>query len=185
MISIETERNLIGIPIEGSITGIGERRTQQLPIEDLQPLLQAVNDDPGIHSFGWRQYTPYYNDGEQCVFSVGNAWFLAQEDVWDAEDRALRAEDYYRWEEEHSFSGRRGFAEKYSESTYDEAKRRYLAWETPNPRFDKERSDRCQALAETLWSGQFDLALLAKFGDHAIVTIINRDKITVEFYEHE
>lgn len=184
MSSIEAERNLIGIPIEGSITGIGERRVQQLPIEDLLPLLRAVHADPGIHSFGWRQYTPYYNDGEQCVFSVGNVWFLTPDDAENPEDQKLREEDYYAWEEEHSYAGKYGFASTVREQIYNEATRRYVTKEHDNPRFDRERLERCQDFAEALWSDQFDLALLAKFGDHAIVTI-NKDKITVEFYEHE
>jgi hypothetical protein len=27
---------------------------------------------PGLDSFGWRQYTPYFNDGDECVFGVSN-----------------------------------------------------------------------------------------------------------------
>lgn len=184
MTTIEAERNLIGIPIEGSITGIGERRVQQLPIEDLMPLLKDVHQDPGIHSFGWRQYTPYYNDGEQCVFSVGNVWFLTPGDAVDPEDRRRREEDYYAWEEEHSYAGKYGFAPTVHEQIYNEVTRRYVTKEYDNPRYDEARLERCQVLAEALWSDQYDLALLAKFGDHAIVTI-NKDKITVEFYEHE
>jgi hypothetical protein len=26
--------------------------------------------NPGIQSFGWKQYTPYFNDGDECVFGV-------------------------------------------------------------------------------------------------------------------
>lgn len=183
MSSIEDERNLIGIPIEGSITGIGDRRVQQLPIEDLLPLLKAVHDDPGVHSFGWRQYTPYFNDGEQCVFSVGNVWFMTPDDAVDQEDVAFRQDDYYGWEEEHSYSGKKGFAEKVTIWEYPQPGRG-VKMEVDNPRWDPERLERCRAFADALWSDQFDLALLAKFGDHAIITI-DKDKITVEFYEHE
>lgn len=28
------------------------------------------NDFPDLVSFSWRQYTPYFNDGDECVFSV-------------------------------------------------------------------------------------------------------------------
>lgn len=178
---VEAERNLIGIPIEGSITGIGERRVQQLPIEDLQPLLAAVHQDPSIESFGWRQYTPYYNDGEQCVFGVGNVWFLTYKDLQNPEDRKLREESYYTWEEAHTYTQ---FAPETREQTYNEELRRWTTRTFPNPNQDQGCYDRCSALAEALWSDQFDVALLAKFGDHAIVTI-HLDKITVEFYEHE
>lgn len=29
-----------------------------------------------LESFGWNQYTPYYNDGEECVFSVNTDYPL-------------------------------------------------------------------------------------------------------------
>lgn len=28
------------------------------------------NDNPRIHALRWRQYTPYFNDGEACTFGV-------------------------------------------------------------------------------------------------------------------
>lgn len=183
MTSIEAERNLIGIPIEGSITGIGAARVQQLPIEDLQPLLQAVHDDPGIVAFGWRQFTPYYIDGEQCVFSVGNVWFLTPEDAGDVEDQEVREEDYYTWEEWHGYHGKKGFSETVDVWNRPQGERPWKG-EVRNPRYDQARFERCEAFAQAVWSNRFDLALLAKFGDHAIVTI-NQDKITVEFYDHE
>jgi hypothetical protein len=181
--TIEDERNLIGIPIEGSITGVGERRVQQLPIEDLLPFLKAIHDDPGIESFGWRQYTPYFNDGEQCVFGVGNVWFLTPEDAVDEEDQKLRADDYHTWEEEHGYTARKGFARQVDIWTYPETGRPWKKAQD-NPRWDQRRYERCEVFCELLYSDHFDLALLAKFGDHAIVTI-NKDKITVEYYEHE
>jgi hypothetical protein len=181
--TIEAERNLIGIPIEGSITGMGDRRVQQLPIEDLQPLLQAVHSDPGIHSFGWRQYTPYFNDGEPCVFSTGNVWFLTPDDAEDPEDQEARVNDYYAWEEEHSYCGSKGFAESFDVWTYPETGRPWKT-EVDNPDYDRDRFERCETLAQALYSDRFDVALLAKFGDHAIVTV-TKDKITVEFYEHD
>jgi hypothetical protein len=49
-------RSFLGIPVEGDITA-GSTRVDQKPIEELQPLLQAVLDDPTIVEFGWRQGT--------------------------------------------------------------------------------------------------------------------------------
>jgi hypothetical protein len=177
-------RNLLGIPIEGSITGIGERRVRQLPIEELRPMLQAVLHDPDIHSFGWRQYTPYFNDGEPCVFSVDNVWYLTVGDAEDEADHKQWAESYYTWEQEHGYAGSRGFAEVIVENVYSDEDRRWVRRERPNPRYDQARFERCEALSQALYSDKFDLALLSAFGDHAIVTI-NKNKITVEYYEHE
>src|SRR5689334_3768923 len=29
---------------------------------------------PAMESFGWTQYTPYFNDGEECVFSANTEY---------------------------------------------------------------------------------------------------------------
>lgn len=82
--------------------------------EELQPLLSALeeyqekikNDGLGIlrQSFmtffekyplitelSWRQYTPYFNDGEACVFSVHT---YSIEFKLDGEEERLNVDDY-------------------------------------------------------------------------------------------
>lgn len=56
----------------------------------LQPaLLDVFNKHPEIVAFGWTQYTPYFNDGDTCEFSVGDLYVtkdaeVAEEDsLWD------------------------------------------------------------------------------------------------------
>jgi hypothetical protein len=80
--------NFLGIPIDGDITR-GDKRVPQRPLSELEPLIRAVLDDPTMHSFGWTQYTPYFNDGEPCVFGVNEPWFRTVEDVEKA-DRSAR-----------------------------------------------------------------------------------------------
>lgn len=36
---------------------------------------------PEIHSFHWHQYTPYFNDGEPCTFSVHDVFMVLERDV--------------------------------------------------------------------------------------------------------
>lgn len=44
----------------------------------------------GLNSIGWTQYTPYFNDGDPCVFLVNNErLYINGVNPWDAED-----EDY-------------------------------------------------------------------------------------------
>lgn len=38
---------------------------------------------PTVESFSWRQYTPYFNDGDECVFSVHSYPEINGEDVSD------------------------------------------------------------------------------------------------------
>jgi hypothetical protein len=72
--------NFLGMPVEGAITR-GEERADQRPLSELEPLFQALLGDPEIHDFGWTQYTPYFNDGEVCVFSAGGFWVRTVTDV--------------------------------------------------------------------------------------------------------
>lgn len=36
---------------------------------------QMFDACPNIEAVGWEQYTPYFNDGEECVFSVCDRYF--------------------------------------------------------------------------------------------------------------
>lgn len=50
--------------------------------------------DPRIEAVGWRQYTPYFNDGDPCKFSIdGDLWFKIRS-LEDSTD-LLRVHQYY------------------------------------------------------------------------------------------
>lgn len=169
-------RTFLGIPVDGDITR-GETRVEQRPIEELQPILQAVLNDPTVIEFGWRQYTPYFNDGEPCTFSVSGLWvrttdLAAADDEEQDDDEA----DPYRLEMwGHPTMGKRASTWNEQTRTYDKG-----AYEGP----DKARFDRCQALEHAIEGGAFENVLLDAFGDHARVTV-RRDGIQVDSYEHE
>jgi hypothetical protein len=160
--------NFLGIPINGDITSVN--RVEQRPIEELAPVMQAVLDDPTIAAFGWVQYTPYFNDGDPCEFTVHTCWVRTVDDDPDASDR---------WDLEvgsnHPTLGGRGY--RYNRETGE-----YV--DTPYDGPDEARYDRCKALAKAIEGGEFENVLLENFGDHAEVTV-TRSGITVEFYEHD
>jgi len=57
--------------------------------EFLKELKKLAKDAEGLEAIRWRQYTPYFNDGEACTFSVTDASFKlagASEDAGDYED---------------------------------------------------------------------------------------------------
>lgn len=156
--------NFLGIPIEGHINHASARSAQR-PLSELEPLLRAVLVDLAVVEFGWAQYTPYFNDGEPCVFSVGELWFRTTADSdTDSEELylsfhpGLRAE---RWDNE---SRRMVPVERDPETV--------------------ARYDRCKALADAIGSGAFDDVLLEAFGDHAEVTV-RRTGIVVDTYDHD
>jgi len=160
-----TTRNFLGIPVDGDITR-AEPRTRQRPLEDFSPLLQAVLDDPLVTEFGWRQFTPYFNDGDPCVFGAGSVWVRTCDDGEDADRDALDVE-YHA-----TLSPRRWNAKAVRYEDIERAPEKAALYV------------HCEALADAVESGAFDEVLLEAFGDHADITV-KRDGITVEFYEHD
>ena len=61
----------------------------------LQELKGFFAKYPDIKAVGWTQYTPYFNDGDACVFRVGEACFCTKEITEEAasEDGASFSEN--------------------------------------------------------------------------------------------
>lgn len=120
---------------------------------------------PEIKSFSWNQYTPYFNDGDTCVFSANTDYIKVNgEHVDDCE-----------WYNEKTVT---------NWGTYNREKKVYEGRvEVPNPKFNKSLSDATDMITEFL--GQFDDNFYSsRFGDHAEVTV-TADGIETEDYEHE
>lgn len=166
-----TQQNFLGIPVQGDITR-GETRAEQKPIEELQPILQAVLDDPTIVEFGWRQYTPYFNDGEPCTFNIHGTW--ARTDA----DRDADEDELEMWG--HRSLGKTTGGEWVDDPETGRRKKVGARYEGP----DQARYERVKALEAAVEGGEFYDVLLDAFGDHACVTV-RRDGIEVEFYEHD
>lgn len=168
-----TDKNFLGMPVSGDITE-DSTRTDQKPIEELAPLFQALLDDPTIVEFGWRQYTPYFNDGEPCEFSVHGLWVRTTSEV-ETENEHFGVHDLFV--DYHLSLGRYMY-----DYVGEGSERRYtrVGYEGP----DEARFDQCQELRRALESGAFDAVLLKTFGDHAMITVRSAG-IEVEFYEHD
>lgn len=173
----DTRTNFLGIPVEGDINR-GSGRTEQRPLSELEPLLRAVIDDDGISDFGWTQYTPYFNDGDPCIFGVGEPWFRTPADVTPRSDDDEDDEDEDGPDEMYQFelhghptlAAEHWDGERYVKVERDEAT---LA-----------RYARCKALSAAIGSGAFDDVLLDAFGDHANVRVRSTG-ITVDEYSHD
>lgn len=150
-----------GVPIEGDITP-GHMSAPQLPDEDLGAMIQAIFSHEDVEGIRWYQCTPYFNDGDACVFRSFGAYVR----IADQFPRGGDYEDGYlsRWDNQ--LAGGKDY-------------------EIPalqHPRHPV--ADSVAALDEALTAGSFDHFLLKTFGDHATVTM-TRDKVEVEFYEHD
>ncbi|MBT2449446.1 hypothetical protein J7F03_20610 [Streptomyces sp. ISL-43] len=159
--------------MQGDITQ-GASRVEQKPIEEFQPILQAVLDDAVVVEFGWRQYTPYFNDGEPCEFSVYGSWVRTEADT-DVED-----EYELDLDGDHPSLGRvEGI---WGPDPERPGREKRIGEKFTGP--DRARYDRCQALRGAVECGQFEHVLLEAFGDHAAVTV-RRHGIEVDFYDHD
>ena len=178
--SIDTEkRNFLGIPVEGEINHGGHHVVEQKTKEDLAELLNPILSNPLFKSVGWVQYTPYFNDGDPCVFSVNEPYFVCVGEDVNEED-----EDYDPWEfkenhgvewGEHPVLGKEG--SHYDRGVGQWVKEPYEGEHEPEFRLAKAFSDAIQ-------SGAFDNVLLDAFGDHADITV-KPTGITVEYYSHD
>jgi hypothetical protein len=170
----KTWTNFLGIPVEGEIDK-GSKRTPQRPIEELEPLIRAVLDDPTMKAFGWQQYTPYFNDGDPCTFSVNSPWFLTVADP-DPDD----VEDFYTYEVDYGSHPSLGERDNRYEGSYSDRKLVSSVYTGP----DEARYDRVRALSAAINGGAFEDVLLEAFGDHAEVRVTAQG-ITVDTYSHD
>lgn len=178
--------SFLGIPVDGDITR-GDKRVPQKPLSELEPLMRAVLADDFIDSFGWRQYTPYFNDGEPCVFSVGDPWFRTTEDV-TRKTAGSDDEDEDDYEDDDSFSVSYGEHPTLGKQDY--------TWDNPRDWENRRKVYGpynggyqqsymvCAALSDAINSGAFEDVLLEAFGDHASVKV-TASGITVDSYEHD
>ena len=160
-----TENTLAGRPIKGEISRYSERTSvEQWDESKFLELLDQALDCKDVEAVKWRQYTPYFNDGEACYFSV---YGVSVKPV-DGDDEAGDYED--------------GFLDSWEtrpESRYDHNKREYIFLEEPS-----ELYKAFSPFSSAVEGGHFDNLLNQAFGDPAEVTA-TRDGFEVEFYDHD
>lgn len=116
---------------------------------------QVFEKHPILESFGWRQYTPYFNDGEECTFSA-------------------HIDDPYVNEQEEYDDGSR-------ETIYQKVEGEYK--DIPNPDYKPEIAAARKDVVEFLKN--IDESVLREmFGDHKMITV-KRESVEVEEYEHD
>ena len=163
----------MNLPIEGDITPSGRDDKPQRPLEEFQPIMAAALAQPGVTEIGWRQYTPYFNDGEPCVFSIYGMGSLTVDGVEIDEPGFPPYGD-----EEKSVLGERPIS---WQGAWPNRTKVLGTYTGPNA----ERYDALEALDTALGGGEFNRVLLNLFGDHAEVRVVPGEAIHVEFYEHD
>lgn len=164
------QKTFAGLPIVGYGESPHHASVPQQPIEELEPFLRAVYERDDVEAIRWEQYTPYFNDGEPCYFTVYEPSIKlvgASEDEGDWEDGFV---------ESYSSVLRGGTrVERDADGKWVEVNRGAPA----HPVYEDFRE-----LSKKLGSGAFDDALAKLFGDHAQVTV-TKTGISVDDYSHD
>jgi hypothetical protein len=74
----ETETTFFGIPVKGEHPGYyTERRSvPQKSAAELKATIDAIFATGIVDAIVWHQYTPYFNDGDPCVFHMSLNGFV-------------------------------------------------------------------------------------------------------------
>jgi hypothetical protein len=154
-----------------------QRELQRQFQEQAQALFKETtaeffNLNPGIGAVVWTQYSPFWNDGEECVFSVNTPTFTNAtgndlNDVtgwgeYDGDNDDIWAVDNLPYV---LTSGR---------DYYETNKQKILA----GPAVDVES---CKLFSDLIQSSEFENVMLAMFDNHVKV-IATRDGFDVEEY---
>lgn len=151
----------LGVPVNGEITYYAKRTVEQHDPRILLNMLDELVALPHVEAVRWEQYTPYFNDGEACVFNV--YYVAVRLDVSDGEflhDMDLR-----------TLGEGASWKERFDNAVYE-----YEGVDTT------DIYSMLVALNDEV--DHHDQILLEKFGDPAQVTY-DGEAFNVEFYEHD
>ena len=138
-------------------------------------LREAVKDIfeeyPHVESLGWNQYTPYFNDGDECVFCIDTDYIILNGvDDFDDEATPFRKEIIKKYDlpEDTYF---------YSFTKQTPAHEEYLKLIAHLIEPRKQMREILKAVGDDI--------LKNIFGDHVTVTIHRDGRVITEDYEHD
>ena len=138
-----------------------------------ETMKEFFDKNPGITALKWSQYTPYFNDGDECVFSVNDVYFTnAPAD--DLENVTVWGE--YEGEDESVWVAS-NITHTLSSKYYEDEAARILAAGGVD-------EDSCNLIDKMISSNEMEDIMKEMFGDHVQV-IATRDGFEVTDYEHD
>lgn len=186
--------NFLGIPVHGDIVSSTDRKDQR-PFEELQAELRALLEFESFTALRWRQYTPYFNDGDACVFQIYGVGLRVADlddgmEVGDYGDGFADIPSTYvsSYSSEETQQLIRSVVGERHRRVYDHVN---SVWTVPDSDdgWKHEPNDpdmviQAEKVAQMIQGGHYYDGLLKAFGDHATVTLA-ADKIDVTFYQHD
>ena len=145
-------------------------------------LKKFFEETPEIKIVQWAQYTPYFNDGDACKFSVGELnFFKDKEDMNECEEPYEY--NYYWPPSDHSFKAAKNPNNRY----YESCKKEIDNWNNLIETIGHERIDQinknCNSLKK-MFRMIGDENFLVMFGDHVEITA-TADGFSVDEYSHD
>lgn len=130
---------------------------------------------PMIKAIVWNQYTPYFNDGEECVFGVNDVYFITGNDKFDIDNYDLRDLSWgiIDFDADDEIADE---AEFFETATWRNAHKETLA------KYGQEAFNAVKAMSNIISENE-DI-MRAVFGDHTLVALLPDRTITEEF-EHD
>jgi len=166
---------LLDRPINGDRSWYSERsQSEQWDESRFLADLDRLLDTPGVEAVRWTQYTPYFNDGDACVFHTGEV-YVKVKGLYDEKD--LEDEDEYYEDESNVW---RGNYQLYEYATEGDWRSEHVY--NINGVDTSEVAAALDAFANNL--EHYEIVVLKHFGDPAKVTATKLG-FDVEFYEHD
>jgi hypothetical protein len=128
---------------------------------DFAPMFKELFDKSNgkIESFGWVQYTPYFNDGDECNFGVNCDYpYINGQSIDEIDSLDWRIEYFLKKD------GR------YAEHKTDE-------WDIELFKIVEEFKDVINSIDDEF--------LKDLFGDHVLVTVHSDGSVTISEYDHD
>jgi hypothetical protein len=135
---------------------------------------EFFDGNPGVKAVIWSQYTPYWNDGAECIFSVNDPSFTnaTGDQLHDITYGEYEGDDEGIW-----------VCESWGlDSTSDWGKE--IKNEITAKSDDIIDFGSCVSFAKMIQSGAMSDVMLAMFGNHVRI-IVTRDGFDIQNYEHE
>jgi hypothetical protein len=139
------------------------KKVQELARESLMGIfVEFWEKNPEVKAVVWAQYTPYFNDGETCTFSVNDVYFT-NDPAGDYEDSA----NLYYGD---------------SEQEGDDLLWCVSSYSSPLPGGVDQKS--LKELDGFLTMSQMEPCMRSMFGEHSEVRV-TREGFTISPYEHD
>lgn len=158
------------------------KTSQEVFKSSLKQFFDAV---PEIQSIVWRQYTPYFNDGDSCEFSVHDANFYSSPDGTDEDDE----ED--GWDAYNPFDKPSDYVYRNAKDENNRYRSEYQAqidkYDARVAQVGAERIDQIQRAIQdvrNLFRTINDEYFMMMFGDHVRI-VATKDGFQVDEFDHD